>query len=632
MERKKIIAINDLLNIEVPTAHAIRSIEFLGRVGMSSRREYISPEEMAWVLLESPGRFQIEEMLARAEDPETEIINFLEPELALSALRDEFSPTVPLGRVIAYFQKRHTAAEMAAAAEAPMPVMPGPDSLSFLVGPGTPTPPGASRSDKLDDVAVTNLFSLTEAVKSAIAQHNPMGFKSSVAADERQRDRTMFLLKLRGHRFREAIPELGHNCLPLRSGEATFTDKLCELGAQFLKKDMGVFFRYPLLFQKLQGLLTSRFIQLAMKKSQGADEKIRILDLGAATGEEPISIALIAAFALRQNAGKLAKILGREPGKLSDWIEITAISKEDQYCQDIIEFIGNAKWPLVLRDEIPPQYLGWARRYGLIIEDENTFSFAPELAEAIRFSFLNYFNPAARANAVFSRRYDFVFNIKTFEYVMTDPKTEEEAETGQYFIDLFDSGALIAPQGYLLTDGAQLRTAWTTWIERAAVQGMLLSRMRRMPGGEQIFGPRKAKTDDLPDLLGSEIMFPLQIRELSRRSFEGVLTNYPMNEVAIYQFNGRIANPEAEWLKEQLEAFIHKGDKVLKLARRALARPLPAEVRRGAEDRKRRLEDKILQAQNILSRLRIGVEDARQLSAIAQEIFLGMENGGEENG
>lgn len=574
----KITQSDEKLDITIPAKHAIEALNNLQKAAMLEldARPYLDLETLIQIFLKKKGLFSIQHIVSQPETPEDEI-DYQNTDGAIDTIKETRNQLITIGFVLSLLRRKVVEQPVEEDPFADLlPEMPsavvkaGP--LAFAMDHGTATPAGASPSDPLTEVEAINLYNLVKAAEECISEGRekigaPTLDMGSIS--ELLRNRSIFLLRLRGHHFRERFP-LGHNCCP-RSPKLDYLMPLTELYVELIKKNISPFFRYPILYNKFYQLFKEHLIKLAKQKKRGqvpANQKISILDIWVRTGEEPISLMLTAARCLENQRKKLTKILGSDPGKISDWIQIIALEKQVRYAEDIQAFLAAGYYPNSLKDEIPLEQLSFARKHGFIIEGEEHFSFSPEIMDSIEVTFLNLFDLDSLKSELFSQKYDFVFYIKVLEYLITDPRNTTESISSQTFLDLFDSGELLKPTGYLCTDGDKLRSGWTEMSKEMSMTGMVQAAMRRLPGGEaleQILGPKTTSSNSALDIMEhGEMSIPLSAQPLNRRTFAKVALGYPMDEVQIGRFTGKIKTP-ADDLRQSI-AKLKKRKKALNKA------------------------------------------------------------------
>jgi len=604
---------DERLDITIPAVEAISLLERLKRAerAVDSSRSHLDRETMIKLFLNRPGLSSLQRILGQSSTPEDDI-DFLDTEGTIDAIRTTGYELITIASLLSLLRRKTTSRQTETDPFADLfpsmsqAMQAGP--MRFMMDTATQPPPGASRSDPLTSTEAENIYALVHAAQESIDQGRKLAGMITLDVGSIEailRDRSIFLLRMRGHHFREIFP-LGHNCCP-SSGSLEYLPELFALYVELVKKNLGKFFRYPLLFNHFYRLFKDQLILLAKQKSKRtapADQKIKILDIGGSTGEEPISIVLTAAFCLENQRKNLTKILGRDPGQISDWLEIVGTEKQARFSEDIESFLTAGQYPNALIDEIPAEYLAFAKRQNFIIEGKDSFSFCPEIMKSISVVFLNFFDPKALNNPIFnSGHYDFVFYIKVLEYLMTDAKNAAESMAGQAALNFFDSGSLLNRGGVLLTDGNNVRLAWSSLMEHTSRQEMLYAALRRMPSGqalEPMLGPKRTASNDPAAMLEhGEIQLPLSVPPLSSRSFTSTGMRYPMDEVAAFKFTGRIFSPA-----DEVRDKIAELERTMKAANKVLGRGhIPPQVRTKIQTEVGQLEGQIRNARQELREL-----------------------------
>jgi hypothetical protein len=256
-------------------------------------------------------------------------------------------------------------------------------------------------------------------------------------------------------------------------------------------------------------------------------------------------------------------------------------------------------------DEIPSEYLEPARKYGFIIEQGDTFHFSPAIMAPIKITFINFFEQNSLEHPIFDSTYDAMFYIKVLEYLITDPQNVAEAEAGQLFLYAFDSGALLKQGGYFFTDGNKIRQSWTELIKLTSFQSLLHAALRRsVPGIEKLLGPQQTLSDDPIEMLNQgELMLPMRAEPLLSKSFTGVMTNYPMDEVAVFSATDKIST-QADFVRQRIQRL----ERIQKAIKRDLSQGLPPKIKEALKTQNQAIESLLKMARQELKQLEGGAK------------------------
>jgi hypothetical protein len=581
MDYFKLVNLQDLeLTTTMPVARAIEIVRSLRNAGLSSSRRHIDKQTLLEIIFDNPGRLDLELMLTQ-EERESDDIAFTAADELLNLLiwlQQNQRADIAVACFINAFPVKGIPAFTEGAA-----YMRGPEEGYFHLPAGKPTPLTASRSDRLTRPFAENLYVVWKSYIKTLAD---LWAKASLPSMDPTQfyeiqwmERIIFLFQLRGHLIREKTPWLGYDCLPLISGEINTTE-LLYLCADYILRAFGYFYRYPLMLRKFKEVLKPELLRLAEERRRGAvpqDKKIRILDIGSSTFEEPLTIILSAAQVLRQLS---------LPGTVREWIEVIAVEKEMGQREDLREFLTHPRWPKAFLEEFPPEALVEFRAQGYLVEGEADFTFSPEIFAPVSLRFIDLLQTPSRQNALFSSRYDFVFYIKVGEYLFTNPRSVEEGENAQYFINLIDSGQLLMEKGYFFTDSDEVRNHWTELLHTSTVRSLALSYLRRMPGMETQFGAPRTRSMNINDLLASrEMTLPISALPLHPRAFRPIVFNSSGEDIGIYQFTGYAVSREErerEAMQKELNGRkmeLQRGEKVVRKMRNQLAQVSPRDPR-----------------------------------------------------
>lgn len=567
----KITDSKELEKVNLPCWRAEELVTRLEECRQTQSRCYISKEDLLEIIFDDPRFERTKAIISRPGQKEDDIAYGETADIkgVLGWLAENHVNAIPVFCLISCFPKK---AQGESLFEIPADVRLDALSMCIAVRCGIATPMGASRSEKMSTEHAENLFALYQKVKVAVEERLTAasgGIGASQQLEAQYRERSIFLIKLRGHHFREKFPWLGYDGRPLIP-HAKISLDLLSFFSRMIQRAIGTFYRYPLMAQKYEQLLQQALFRLAKEKRQGKvleDKKIQLLNFRTGLLDDPLTLALSSALVFKRNIKNLEKILGKEPGQVQDWIKITTLEWEDGFSDDLREFYKVMRWPKLFLEEISPERLEEARRAGMIIEGEKDFKFSDDIMAMLSIRFVDFLAPEAINDPVLKSRYDFVFNIKFMEYLTDLAQKGEQVQSIMGLIDLIDSGQLLFTGGHYFCDGNKLRAFWNSLSAEKHV-------------------------DILP---------------LYERSLQPALKNYPGGEIEAYQFTGRAYSRLERMLEEknqaiaQLEARIRKFEKMLATDLRKMSN-MPGQWRMKAlglcrqnektiEDMKKRLQE-----------------------------------------